>query len=291
MTADEEALRRRIFRLLDERMQFGNGTLTSKELTSFNVDGHPTRLIANSKGIWNPQGLGATLSIVSSADGPYKDEEISPGVWRYDYQARSEQGDNTKLRRAFETQAPIILLRRVSRGVYVPHYPVFVTADNRAEHYFTIAVQDVMMLKEPVGVDAREYVERIVQERIHQREFRGRVLLAYNDRCTVCRLNHPELLDAAHILADGHERGLPIVSNGLSLCKIHHTAYDRNFLGIDTGYRVHINEELLGEKDGPMLKHGLQDMHGSTITVPSTRAQQPDRESLAERFTAFLNAS
>ena len=47
---------------------------------SFNVDGHPTRLIANSKGIWNPQGLGATLSIVSSADGPYKDEEISRRV-------------------------------------------------------------------------------------------------------------------------------------------------------------------------------------------------------------------
>jgi putative restriction endonuclease len=104
-------------------------------------------------------------------------------------------------------------------------------------------------------------------------------------------LNHPELLDAAHILSDRHERGLPVVSNGISLCKIHHSAYDSDFMGIDPDYRVHINSELLLERDGPMLKHGLQEMHGGSLVVPSARADRPNKGNLAERFERFLQAS
>lgn len=73
----------------------------------------------------------------------------------------------------------------------------------------------------------RRYVTRVMQQRIHQARFRAIVLLAYSVRCTICRLHdHPELLDAAHILPDGHPRGEPIVPNGLALCKLHHAAFD-----------------------------------------------------------------
>jgi hypothetical protein len=58
------------------------------------------------------------------------------------------------------------------------------------------------------------------------------VLRAYRDCCAVCRLRHEELLDAAHILPDGHPRGEPVVRNGLALCKLHHAAFDRHILGI-----------------------------------------------------------
>lgn len=54
-------------------------------------------------------------------------------------------------------------------------------------------------------------------------------------------------------------------------------------------YRVAINQDLLDEIDGPMLKHGLQDMHGRALTLPTRRPDQPDRELLAwtwARFTA-----
>jgi predicted restriction endonuclease len=50
-------------------------------------------------------------------------------------------------------------------------------------------------------------------------------------KCAVCSLRHGELLDAAHIIGDGKPDGIPIVPNGLSLCKIHHAAYDTNLLG------------------------------------------------------------
>jgi putative restriction endonuclease len=58
-----------------------------------------------------------------------------------------------------------------------------------------------------------------------------------------------------------HERpGLPEVPNGRALCKIHHSAYDVNILGVSPDYRVHIRSDVLREHDGPMLKWGLQEM-------------------------------
>ena len=43
---------------------------------------------------------------------------------------------------------------------------------------------------------------------------------AYRECCAVCRLRHAELLDAAHILPDGHPKGEPIVQ-GFHLQALH----------------------------------------------------------------------
>ncbi|WFR74686.1 HNH endonuclease signature motif containing protein [Prescottella defluvii] len=55
---------------------------------------------------------------------------------------------------------------------------------------------------------------------------------AYETRCAVCSLAHGSLLDAAHIVSDGHDAGIASVRNGLALCKIHHAAFDVRILGI-----------------------------------------------------------
>lgn len=282
-----DLLRQRIFDALEQRLERGEPTMTYEELANFTVDGEKRRLRANSKGIWNPQWLNETLTIYSALSSPYSDQELSPGIWRYDYQARSTEGDNTKLRRAHENQTPIIWIKEIAKGVYVPHFPVYVVADNRVEKFFTIAIEEVHIMGIPETEDSRRYMEQTVKRRIHQREFRGKVLHAYEHRCTICRLAHPELLDAAHILPDSHERGVPTVPNGLSMCKIHHSAYDANFLGIDPNYRVHINEDLLRERDGPMLKHGLQEMHGTQIQAPRVMRHRPDKSALELRFNWF----
>ncbi len=284
-------LRQRIFSALEERLARGEPTLTYEELANFTVDGHKRRLRANSKGIWNPQWLDETLTIYSAMHSPYSDQELSPGIWRYDYQARSTEGDNTKLRRAYQRQTPIIWIKEIAKGVYVPHFPVYVIEDNTKEKFFTIAIEEVHLMGVPTNEDSRRYVEQTVKRRIHQREFRGKVLHAYEHRCTICRLAHPELLDAAHIIPDSHEHGVPAVTNGLSMCKIHHSAYDANFLGIDPNYHVHINQELLLERDGPMLKHGLQEMHGARLSIPRSQRLQPSQEGLEERYKAFVEAS
>jgi predicted restriction endonuclease len=87
----------------------------------------------------------------------------------------------------------------------------------------------------------RRYVVRLVKQRIHQAQFRGAVLPAYRDRCAICTLKEIRLLDAAHIVADAHEQGEPLVSNGLSLCSIHHRAFDEDLVGISPDREVHVS--------------------------------------------------
>ena len=287
---DEVVLRERIFERLRIRADESGGFLTREELSAFDLgDGSTRRLIDTSKGIWNPRDLVATLSIVSSPDGPYDDQELSGGVVRYDYRAGSKAGDNTKLRRAGELGVPLIWLRKFRTGAYIPIFPVYVIEDDTSRHQFLIAIDDAARLLERDHVSEleRRYVERLTRQRLHQRMFRGMVIEAYEVRCAVCRLRHGDLLDAAHIVADREETGLAIVTNGISLCKIHHAAYDRNLLGISGDYVVYINQRLLVETDGPMLKHGLQEMHGGRLTLPPRKGSHPDPGRLDARFTTF----
>jgi putative restriction endonuclease len=114
---------------------------------------------------------------------------------------------------------------------------------------------------------------------------------AYEERCAVCALHHRELLDAAHIIPDKEERGIPVVSNGLALCKIHHAAYDQRILGIRPDYVVEIHHRLLEEIDGPMLRHGLQQHHGKPLMMtPARRSECPDAGRLAIRYESFRSA-
>jgi putative restriction endonuclease len=137
----------------------------------------------------------------------------------------------------------------------------------------------------------RTYAIAIAKTRVHQPLFRARVLHAYENRCAICRFAHQELLDASHIRADS-AGGHPVVSNGLALCKIHHGAYDANFLSVDPDYRVHIRADLLTESDGPTLRHALQAPHRSKLAaLPSQRGARPDRHLLAERHKRFLEGS
>lgn len=123
-----------------------------------------------------------------------------------------------------------------------------------------------------------------------QRPFRAAVLRAYRTSCAVCSFRHSDLLDAAHIHEDG-AGGLPVATNGLTLCKMHHATYDRRILGITPDYEVRINAEVLHEVDGPMLRHGTQEFHGQHLMVlPKSRAQRPDRSLLETRYQAFLDA-
>lgn len=78
-----------------------------------------------------------------------------------------------------------------------------------------------------------------------------------------------------------------MVPNGLSLCRIHHGAYDQFLLGISPDLRVEVNEAVLEDVDGPMLRHGLQDMHGAQIRLPRKRSHHPDRDRLRWKYDRF----
>lgn len=113
---------------------------------------------------------------------------------------------------------------------------------------------------------------------------------AYRSTCSFCKLKHAELLDAAHIIPDSEELGVPEVTNGLALCKIHHAAFDRKILGVTPDYEIKVQQSVLEEVDGPMLRWGLQEMDGRRLHLPLHKNQWPDRERLEQRYTEFLRA-
>src|SRR5450756_46218 len=85
--AVESALRVAIMDWVRERAEVNGGFLHRHELLSFSLDGRDLPLIDFSRGIRNPAGFSSTLSIVSSAHGPYDDVESDDGLLHYAYRA------------------------------------------------------------------------------------------------------------------------------------------------------------------------------------------------------------
>ena len=56
-------------------------------------------------------------------------------------------------------------------------------------------------------------------------------------------------------------------------------------------YVVQVREDILEESDGPMLKYGLQRMHGERIILPNKRGLRPDPERLEWRYERFTGAA
>jgi putative restriction endonuclease len=134
----------------------------------------------------------------------------------------------------------------------------------------------------------RRYAVRQTRVRLHQARFRGRVVPAYSSQCAICRVKELRLLDAAHIVGDVHELGEPTVSNGLSLCAIHHRAFDQNLVGVSSDYVVHVSRRLREDQDGPMLDL-LKGFHGMPLHVPKRTLDRPNRDYLDLRFGRFLS--
>jgi putative restriction endonuclease len=299
MADDVEArLRTAAFAYLDRLRQLNpDGALRSADINRFIFEGQPQRLIAQT-GIWKPAGLTAALSIRTTytppdQPPPYEDDLGVDGYVRYKYRGTDpNHSDNRALREALATRSPLIYFVGIEKGTYSAHYPVWIVGEDPARLEFTAAVD---IAQRPAGsIDLvwpdRTYVLHLTRQRLHQPVFRTRVLRAYSDTCAICRLKHAELLDAAHILPDNHAKGDPVVPNGLALCKIHHAAYDRNIVGIRPDLVVEIQPKVLAEVDGPMLRHGLQEMAGTRITVPHATHARPDPERLEERYDEFRAA-
>jgi putative restriction endonuclease len=130
----------------------------------------------------------------------------------------------------------------------------------------------------------------VFRQRLHQTEFRERVVRAYQHHCAVCRLKRDELLEAAHIVPDADPLGSPSVRNGVALCRLHHAAFDRCLIGINTDCVVEVRRDVLEDSDGPMLIHGLQRFHGSALFLPRSAAERPDRQLLEVRYEQFRRA-
>lgn len=292
---DELALREDLIEKIISKANENDGMLSRAELGEFSYAGQKIRVIDSRGGIWNPgaswtlgEELRATLSINTTNKSEYSDQEVSGGLWRYDYQSGGTAGRNTKMRKAMELQLPLIWFVQQDSGRYVP-YRVFIINDFPEEGYCLIAPDlSLATASRSESLIERRYAERTMKQRLHQPAFRARVLSAYETKCAICRLGHGRLLDAAHITPDNDETSSTSVTNGLSLCKIHHTAYDIDIVGIDADYTVHIRQDILNETDGPMLEHGIKEMDKIKLWVPHAQGEKPDPARLEKRYSKFI---
>jgi len=297
----ELAIRHAAFAWLDRERALGNETFTQESTSNLTLLGDTIRLMPTQQGIWKPGQLSAALSMRTvyrpeGSDRPYDDAVGADGLYRYKMRGDDPNHyQNRALRQAMLERLPLIWWLGVQGGGYSALYPIYLVGEEPTKHQFVIDIDavpqpDITWPSVELELDP-SYRQQLTRIRLHQRPFRAAVLRAYNTSCAVCSFRHGDLLDAAHIQEDSGG-GRPVVTNGLTLCKMHHAAYDRRILGITPGYEVRINDEVLNEVDGPMLQHGIQEFHGKTLMVlPRRRSELPDRALLEERFQAFLDAS
>jgi putative restriction endonuclease len=293
------------FRWLSEQTAIHGDVLSwSLLLQGFELDGLRVPLLSQ-QGIFKPQVLpNAPLTIRTSAAGPYDDHFGPDDLLLYSYRGTDPRHpENEGLRRAMRDRLPLIYLHGVVKSRYLAVWPVFVVDDDPGGLRFIVAADEPAALRglrafpdqsqvceSEDAVLRRRYATRDVRQRLHQRGFRERVLAAYQESCAICHLRHLELLDAAHIVPDTEPEGEPIVPNGLSLCRLHHGAFDAYLLTVRPDYTVEVRKSVLEESDGPMLRHGLQGIHNQRIALPRSRKLRPNPELLDRRYLRFRKA-
>ena len=260
-------------------------------------------------GIFRPKELAgpAALCLVtappkSGRPAPY-DDEFDEATDRITYRFRTAKtqtpaarlqaaADNRALVAAQELAVPLIYFRGIAPSQYAVVAPAFVVAvDEQAE---LVELQAGLPIADttPAGLisgeDVRRYATREAIVRLHQHRFRTAVLRAYTTRCAVCRLREATLLQAAHIIDDRDPRGVATVVNGISLCAIHHLAYDRNLLGIDPGGSSTSRSASSTRSTARCCAAACKSFHGAAILQPRRLDEQPDPDRLDLRLRAVL---
>jgi len=300
MTLDLE-VRLAAFNWLKEQVDLHGDVLPRTLLQKgFDFGGARVPLVAP-QGIFKPRIMDLPLSITTTPNSPYEDSFSRDGFLQYKYRGIDPaHRDNVGLREVFRQSRPLIYFHGIVPGRYLVVWPVFILEDNPEGLTFTIAVEDLASVNLGGGdevriaeqeIGRRAYITSLTKVRLHQRTFREKVLAAYHSQCALCRLRHRELLDAAHIIPDFEPESRPTVDNGLSLCKLHHAAFDSFIIGISPDYEIKIREDVLEEIDGPILQHGIQGLNGVKILLPDRRIDWPDRDALDWKFKQFILSS
>ena len=298
----DSAIRVAAFQWLGEQVQRYGAVLPWSLLLKGFVWHEKKIPLLSMQGIFKPSVMDLPLSIRTAHHSPYEDKEGPAGQFLYAYRGLDpNHPENAGLRELMRRRLPLIYFFGLLKGRYLPAWPVFVVGDNPGSLQFTLELEDDSILNiegssgglgvaEYPDAGVRRYVTREFRVRLHQQSFRERVLHAYRDQCALCRLRHRELLDAAHIVPDSEPEGVPEVRNGLALCKLHHAAFDRMFIGIRPDLVVEVRQNILDEEDGSMVLHGLKKLHNRRIWVPKYYSSRPSTELLEHRYANFRSA-
>lgn len=294
--SSQDLVRAAAFEFVDQLTEHGERAAHWADLSKFTF--HGTRVpLVGPQGIFKPAVLDLPISILTAyrapgRDRPYDDQEDANGFIYYRYRGTDPQHhENVALREIRDCSVPLLYFQGIARGRYAASAVYII--DDRPKELTIVAVRMPPENVAIASVDAlaldpstRRHYLAIIQQRTGQARFRETVLNAYRSRCTLCQLRHRQLLDAAHIVLYA-EGGAHHISNGMTMCKIHHAAYDSNIVGIRPDGIAQVRKDVLDEEDGPMLRHGLQGLHGASLYLPRSPAKRPATEALETRWERF----
>lgn len=267
----------------------------------FDIHGEKILLANKAVGIFKPRQIkSGALSIKTTKPrmgrvNIYADAEDADGTFIYSLQGNDPNNHyNRALRECMESQSPLIYFHAVAESIYKAIYPCFIEAiDSRSLTCRVSVAAEISRPDQPSLRDSeawrieRRYALRATNFRLHQAEFRERVLGAYGKRCAMTSLPVPELLEAAHIVPDTHEQGVAAVQNGICLSRIHHRAFDANLIGVTTDFRIQVSDRLMQIQDGIILEGGLKALHGQRLVLPSDKKNWPSKDLLDIRYGEF----
>ena len=101
----------------------------------------------------------------------------------------------------------------------------------------------------------------------------------YDYKCAFCGLKvnnslSQNIVDGAHIepfaISFNNE-----ITNGVSLCKNHHWAFDKGWFSISDDYKIIVSNDL--QEEAPNAKRKMQDFNGETIPLPDAKKYAPDK--------------
>lgn len=111
--------------------------------------------------------------------------------------------------------------------------------------------------------------------------FRREIMRMYNYTCAICQLRlltarGESVTEAAHIIPFSVSQN-DDVRNGISLCKLHHWAFDRGLIAVSENYRVMIARII--ESEGP-VESMLSVFRNSTVLLPEHPQLYPSQHAL-----------
>src|SRR5579871_4162948 len=202
-TQRDQHIRLAAFQWLREQMVVYREALPRELLeTGFRFEGESVPLVSP-QGIFKPRLLELPLSITTSPNGPYADSFSADSFLLYKYRGTDpNHRDNVGLRTLYERKIPLIYFYGLIPGKYLAVWPVYIIGDDLTTLTFKVAVDDAPVLTQPlqhlsaavaVHEERRAYATSMAIHRLHQRSFRERVLLAYQDQCALCHLRRTVL--------------------------------------------------------------------------------------------------
>lgn len=127
--------------------------------------------------------------------------------------------------------------------------------------------------------DSNKNIEEIVRDAT----FRRNIKALYDYRCAFCKIrivsiNDENILDGSHIKPFSEFKD-DSYTNGISLCKNHHWAFDHGWFGIASDHKIIIPRNRFDEQP-PDNSKSMSDFHEELIYLPDQQEFYPRDESL-----------